>query len=124
MDITFKDFNNNSPKYDKAYFMVNAPKYIEFGEYWKPAVNIATDNGKKDNTFAAVIGIYNKLIKKMPEETVEEENTKYKYYKKRFDLVPWTSQKEKEFYKSILTQLKEKNKLSERQWQALKKRFN
>jgi hypothetical protein len=124
MKTTFEEFTQNTPKYHKDYFLSSMPKSIEFSQLWSPAVNKATKNGKTSATWASVMAIYNNLIKKLPkEEPVPKYNPKYDYYKKRFDLVPWTSQKNKEFYKSLLNQLKEKGKLSTKQWDYLKNRF-
>lgn len=123
MKTTFDDFIKETPKYNKDYLMQNMPRHLEFGELWTIAVNKSTNNGKNSATFASVVAIYNNLEKKQSTESQPKDNTKYIYYKKRFDLVPWKNQKDKNFYLSILNQLKEKGDLSKNQWCYLKKRF-
>lgn len=124
MKTTFDDFIKETPKYQKEYLMQNMPRNLEFGELWTLAVNKSTNNGKNSATFASVMAIYNNLEKKqIIPESQPKDNTKYNYYKKRFDLVPWNNQKDKIFYKNLLTQLKEKGDLSKKQWLYLKDRF-
>lgn len=119
MKTTFESFTQDKPKYNKEYFLSNMPKYLEFGELWLSAVNMATDNGKKSATFPSVMAIYNKLEKKQASPT--EPNPKYIYYKTRFDQISWKDQSRKKFYKSLLDQLKAKGDLSQNQWNFLQR---
>lgn len=122
MKTTFDDFIQETPKYNKEYFISNMPRYIEFSELWSPAVNKATKSGKTSATFASVMAIYNNLIKKqIPVNEPPKFNPKYNYYKKRFDQISWKDQSRKNFYKSLLTQLKDKGDLSQNQWNHLER---
>lgn len=121
MKTTFDDFIKETPKYNKEYLMQNMPRNLEFGELWTYAVNKSTNNGKNSVTFASVMAIYNNLEKKQPTESQPKDNTKYNYYKKRFDQISWTDQSRKNFYKSLLDQLKKKGDLTQNQWNHLKR---
>lgn len=108
--------------YPKDYFTKNIPKHIEHADEWNNAVNIATKNGTKSNTFAAVTAIYNNLDNKIPPH--DKENHQYNYYKKKFDLVSWgNNTSHKKFILSLLNQLKTKHKLSDKQWAHLKRKL-
>lgn len=104
--------------YYKDYFIENMPREIEFPDVWKKSVEIATKNN--NNTFGAIRAIYNNMEKNIPPHT--EENSQYKYYKKKFDLISWgNNYSKKKFILSLLNQLKTKHKLTEKQWYHLKK---
>lgn len=121
MKTTFDDFTRETPKYNKDYLMQNMPRHLEFGKLWSLAVDKATTNGKNSATFGTVTAIYNNLEKNQIEAKPNKDNPKYNYYKQILPTITWKSEKDKNMYKSILNQLKEKGEISQAQSDFMKK---
>jgi len=125
MITEFINFNEKTYVYPKSFFM-DDHKDKEYVELWVSAINIATDNGKKQASYPTVNAIYDNLEKKqikkekgdIPDNWIK---ANYKYWKKLYDLNSKLSDNERKFYKSILSTLKERGGVSYKQYLRLRK---
>lgn len=131
METNFIKFNESKEQYDLSYIINHIPDFIkqeDEDELWYISAMKATKKGEKLSDYATVVSIFNnkfnKKLKNNKTKNTEElvDNSKYNYYKKRFDQISWYGREDRKvFYKSILDQLKIKGKLSQNQWNHLQR---
>lgn len=127
METKFSVYEKNNYTYDFNHIIKNIPDYIIIEnepELWYNAALKATNNNKNMSSYTTVISIFNNMLnKKINNINIQQiTDSKYDYYKKHFDQISWHGREnEKKFYNDLLNKLKETGKLSQLQWDFLRR---
>lgn len=127
METKFSVYEKNNYTYDFNHIIKNIPDYIIIEnepELWYNAALKATNNNKNMSSYTTVISIFNNMLnKKINNINIQQiTDSKYDYYKKHFDQISWYGREnDKKFYNDLLNKLKETGKLSQLQWDFLRR---